>query len=147
MAGKFPTPTKWKPKNIAKYKGDSTQIVSRSSWEKSFMIWCDTNPSVIQWQSEEVVIPYMSEVDGKPHRYFCDFVITIRNNLGKIKTYLIEIKPFYQTQPPVPKANKRTYMNECATYSVNCSKWEAATKYANDRGWEFKIITEHDLGK
>ena len=35
---------------------------------------------------------------------------------------------------------------ESLTFMKNQAKWEAATNYATDRGWEFKIITEHELG-
>jgi len=133
-------------KNRAKYKGDPTKIVWRSLLERSFMVWCDNNPNIIQWQSEEVVIPYISPVDGKKHRYFPDFTITNTEN----ETTIIEVKPESQTMPPIePKKETRKtklrYLNECKTFVVNTAKWDAALAYCNRKGYKFSIITEHDI--
>ena len=49
----------FKPKNPSKYKGNINEIVYRSSWEKKMMIYCDTTKSVVEWGSEELVIPYV----------------------------------------------------------------------------------------
>ena len=56
------------PSNFQKYKGDPTKIIYRSLWERKFMVWCDTNPNILEWGSEEFFIPYISPVDGRPHR-------------------------------------------------------------------------------
>ena len=45
-----------KPK---KYRGDPHKIIYRSLWERKFMVYCDTTESVIEWGSEEVIIPYL----------------------------------------------------------------------------------------
>ena len=50
-------------KNPKKYKGDSRRIIYRSLWERKFMVYCDTNKSVIEWGSEEIIIPYLSPLD------------------------------------------------------------------------------------
>ena len=137
----------YKPKNPEKYKGDVSSIIYRSGWERSCMNYFDNNPNVIEWQSEEVIIPYRSPIDGRLHRYFPDFKIKVRDKTGKISTYLIEVKPFNQTQPPVLKSRKtKRYINEVKTYGINSSKWDAALQYCADRGWKFQIITEHELG-
>ena len=137
----------YKPKNPEKYKGDHTCIIYRSSWERSCMNYFDRNPSVIEWQSEELFIPYRSPIDGKVHRYFPDFKIKVKDKYGKIRTYLIEVKPYYQTQPPTVKSRvTKKYINEVKTYGINTSKWEAAEQYCADRGWTFQIITENELG-
>ena len=136
----------YKPINPQKYKGDPTKIILRSSWEIKFAVWCDKNPSVLAWQSEETVIPYVSPIDNRYHRYFVDFKIEVRNNNGEVKTYLIEIKPDHQTRPPNKRGkNKISYLNEVATWGVNQAKWKAAERYAQDRGWQFMKLTEHDL--
>jgi hypothetical protein len=115
----------------------------RSSWETMFASWCDKNPSVIKWSSEETIIPYRCPTDNHIHRYFVDFKITV--NTGK--TYLVEVKPYKQTQlPEYPGKRTQRYLMESLTFMKNQAKWEAATNYAKDRGWEFKIITEHELG-
>lgn len=136
----------WTPKHPNKYDGDFTKIFYRSSWELKFMNWCDNNSAVLLWSSEETVVPYRSPVDMKPHRYFLDFKIKVSSNAG-IKTYLVEIKPSSQRIPPkIPKRNSKRYLIECSTFMVNQAKWEAATRWAKDRGWEFIVLDEFDLG-
>ena len=130
-----------------KYAGDPTCIIMRSSWETRFAGWCDKNPAVIKWISEETVIPYRCPTDNKLHRYFVDFQIQIRQKDGLLKTYLVEIKPEKQTQPPIyPGRRTQRYLTESLTFIKNQAKWKAATEYAKDRGWDFKIITENELG-
>lgn len=137
---------KFKPKHPEKYEGDFNNIIYRSGWENKFLIWCDNNPNVLKYSSEEVVVPYISPVDGKTHRYFVDAKITIKDKTGKISTYLIEIKPYSQTKPPEIKSRKtRSYINAVVTWSINEAKWKAANKYAVKNGYTFKILTEHDL--
>lgn len=138
---------KYKPVNPSKYLGDHTNIIMRSSWETKFAIWCDKNPSVIQWSSEETIVPYVSPVDNKYHRYFIDFKIKVKTSDGKVKTYLVEIKPDKQTRPPVPPSRKtKNYITEVMTWGVNEAKWKAADRFAKERGWEFKVLTEYHLG-
>lgn len=126
-----------------KYTGDPTNIIMRSSWETLFASWCDKNPSVLKWSSEETIIPYRCPTDNNIHRYFVDFKMLL--NTGK--TYLIEVKPYKQTQlPEYPGKQTNRYLTESLTFMKNQAKWSAANNYALDRGWEFKIITEHELG-
>lgn len=136
----------FKPINYQKYAGDPTNIVYRSSWELKLFAWLDRSNACVSWSSEETVIPYISPVDGKPHRYFMDVKATFVNKAGEKKTYLIEVKPFAQTQPPRQTRNKRALMEATATYAVNQAKWAAAQEYCLDRGWTFKIVTEYELG-
>lgn len=139
---------KFQPRNPQKYLGDPTNIVYRSRWELKFMGWLDNHPGVLQWGSEELIIPYRSPIDNRIHRYFPDFIIKKKTQDGKIDTVIVEIKPSAQTKPPTVqtgKPNKR-YINEVATWGINSSKWNAATNYCKDRGWKFEIITEHELG-
>lgn len=134
----------YRPRNPQKYAGNATQIVYRSSWEYRVMFWLDTNANVLLWNSEGLSIPYVSPLDGKQHRYFPDMLAKIRTKTGD-KTFLLEIKPHAQTQLRTPKRKTRRYLNEVATYAVNVAKWEAAQKVCEEQGWEFKILTEHDL--
>lgn len=130
-----------------KYSGDPTCIIMRSSWETKFASWCDKNPSVVKWKSEETIVPYRCPTDDKIHRYFVDFQIQIKNKEGTLRTYLVEVKPAAQTLPPIyPGRQTQRYLNESMAFIKNQAKWKAATEYAKDRGWEFKIITEHELG-
>jgi hypothetical protein len=138
---------KFRPKHPQKYDGDPTNIIYRSSWELRFMIWADEKPNVTKWRSEETVIPYISPIDNKLHRYFVDFQIQIKDKTGALKTYLIEIKPEIQTKPPVVQRRvTKRYLEEVVTWGKNEAKWKAAKEYAKDRGWEFLIITEKNLG-
>lgn len=126
-----------------KYVGDPSNIIMRSSWETRFAAWCDKNPSVLKWSSEETIIPYKCPTDNRIHRYFVDFKITVSTG----KTYLVEVKPKTQTQPPIyPGKRTQRYLQESLAFMKNQAKWEAASEFAKDRGWEFKIITEHELG-
>jgi hypothetical protein len=137
----------FKPSNPQKYVGDYKNIVYRSSWEARLMSWLDRNPSIVSWASEEVVIPYLSPVDGKWHRYFPDFVVKVKDKKNMIKTMMLEVKPKKQTQPPVQQRRvTKQYITEVATWGVNQAKWKAATEFCLDRGWEFKLITEDHLG-
>lgn len=130
-----------------KYTGDPTNIIYRSSWELRFMNWCDLNSSITKWSSEETVIPYRCGTDNRLHRYFIDFRIQVRTKGGDLKTYLVEVKPSAQTQPPVfPGRKTKRYLTEAMTFVKNQSKWQAAKQYCADRGWEFMIITEKELG-
>lgn len=110
------------------------------------MKWADTNPSILKWCSEEIIIPYISPVDGKPHRYFTDFAIIVDRGNGNTQKYLIEIKPEVQTQPP--KRGKRTtnkYVESLAIYAVNMSKWQAAEEFCKRNGMSFQVLTEKHL--
>lgn len=116
-------------------------------WERKFMKFCDQSENVLRWSSEEVVIPYMSPVDNKAHRYFVDFLVEIKTPQG-IKTWLVEIKPKKQCTEPAKKTKiTRGYIAEVKTWVVNKAKWEAAKKVSEIKGWEFKILTEDDLFK
>jgi hypothetical protein len=135
--------TKFSPIFPEKYVGDHTNIICRSSWERTFANWCDKNPDIVKWSSEETIVPYRCPTDGKIHRYFVDFKITTVNG----KTYLVEVKPAKQCEPPVyPGRNTQKYITESMTYIKNQAKWAAAREFCKDRRWEFKIITEYELG-
>ena len=138
--------SKYKPSYPLKYKGDPNNIICRSSWERKFCHWCDLNENILEWGSEEFWIPYLSPVDNRVHRYFPDFIIKVKESDGRIKTYVIEVKPEAQTKPPTQKRKTKRYIQEAATYVINQSKWKAATEFCKDHGWEFQVITEKHLG-
>ena len=138
---------KYQPSFPKKYKGDPTNIIYRSLWERKFMRYCDLNENILEWGSEEIIVPYRSPVDRRVHRYFPDFYIKIKESNKSIKKYLIEIKPKKQTVPPKkPQRQTKGYLREAYEYAKNQSKWAAAREYFADRGWEFKVITEIELG-
>jgi hypothetical protein len=136
----------FKPMFPKKYRGDPTNIVYRSGWEKQVMKNLDENSSIVAWSSEEIVIPYRSPVDGRLHRYFVDFYVEAMLPDGSIKTMLLEVKPKAQTlEPKVPKRRTKRFISEVMTYGVNQAKWKAAREYCEFKGWEFQIITETEL--
>jgi len=132
------------PRNKEKFKG--TKATYRSSYELKFFHWADKNVNVLEWGSENVVIPYVSPIDKRVHRYFIDNWVVLKEGT-KIKKYLVEIKPKKQTVPPTFSARKKnaTIIYEQSMWAVNSSKWESAKKYALLKGYEFIIITEDDL--
>lgn len=109
------------PKHPEKVVGG--EIITRSSWETAFARWCDDNPSVVEWGSEPCSIQYRNpggvnfdacrESGANPldplnwpvHEYYPDFYIALENNKEddvEVQKMLIEIKPHYQTERPVP---------------------------------------------
>jgi len=138
---------KYIPTNITKCRGDVNKIVYRSLWERRFMVYCDNTKEILEWGSEEVIIPYVSPLDGKLRRYFPDFYIKVRQKDKTIKKMIIEVKPKAQCGPPkTPKRKTQRFINEVRTWGVNQAKWEAAIEWCTDRGMEFKILTEDHVG-
>ena len=138
---------RYNPVNPKKYKGNPQNIIYRSLWERKFMVYCDTNDKVLEWGSEEIIIPYISPWDGKVHRYFPDFYIKVKQSSGNIKKFIIEVKPKKQTRPPKPVERKtKRWIKEVRTFGINEAKWKHATKWCKDNDMEFKILTEEELG-
>ena len=138
---------KFQPSYPRKYKGDPTNIIYRSLWERKFMFYCDLNENILEWGSEEIALPYRSPIDNRIHRYFPDFYIKVKESSGKIKKYIIEIKPKKQTiEPQVKKRKTKSYIYEVYEYAKNQAKWKAAEEFCKDRMWEFRVLTEEDLG-
>ena len=137
---------KFKPKNYKKYKGDPTKIYYRSLWERRFMVYCDNNSKIIEWGSEEIIIPYKSPLDKKTHRYFPDFYVKYINKDKQVVREIIEVKPKKHLSPPKePKRKTKRYLNEVATYIKNQAKFKAAEEYCKDRRYGFRILTEEQL--
>tara|TARA_B100000214_G_C23966426_1_gene627924 strand:+ start:738 stop:1175 length:438 start_codon:yes stop_codon:yes gene_type:complete len=137
---------KYKPSYPKKYKGDPTNVIYRSLWERKFMVYCDKNENILEWSSEEIALPYKSPLDNRIHRYFPDFYIKVKEG-NKIQKYLVEIKPKRQvSEPKVPKRKTKGYIYEVKEYVRNQAKWKSAQEFCEDRQWKFKIMTEDDLG-
>lgn len=132
---------KYFPDHPEKYVGDPEKIIYRSSWERRMMQWMDRSSNVVQWASEEVVVPYVSPVDGQIHRYFIDFAFVTQKN----KKFLVEVKPSQFCQLP-KKRNSKQYLKEVEMYAVNQAKWKSARQFAKKHGMEFVVITEKELG-
>ncbi len=137
----------YKPINRKKYDGGKDPVY-RSSWELKFFKWADSNSRVLKWGSESIIVPYVSPLDKRVHRYFVDNYIVFLNRDNKPKKYLIEIKPSGSVaRPTTTKAKKKTTLiYEQRTWVVNQAKWEAAKRWADQKGYEFLILTEKELG-
>ncbi len=131
--------------NRSKYKGDPNNVIYRSSWELSYLFRLDTDPNVIEFSSEEIIIPYR-DINNKIRRYFVDFYVKRKVGDNVIEE-LIEIKPYKETIPPVLSEGKKTKtkVREVLTWDMNQRKWAQAKKYCEMKGWNFRIITERDL--
>lgn len=133
----------FKPINPKKYLGDPTNIVYRSSWELKLLKYLDLSEHVLAYGSEETVIPYISPLDNRYHRYFIDFIVVNKDR----KVLLIEVKPYAQTLPPKQSKGmkKERLLKETTTYLVNQAKWNAAKEFCKNKGWEFVVLTERDI--
>jgi hypothetical protein len=138
-------------KKPERYSAVDKTITCRSGWEISFITkFLDKNPSIISWESETKVIPYLYPIDGKMHRYFIDFYFKCYTSEGKIKEYLVEVKPFAETEKPkIPKRQTKGYVERVHTYIKNQAKWDATRRYCAEqqqlgRNIDFMIVTEKD---
>lgn len=103
------------------------------------MRWLDTNPGVIQWSSEEIIIPYICATDRRQHHYFPDFKV----NFSTGRTWLVELKP----KKEVDRPTKSSKPERVLTWVKNSSKWAFAMQYCEARCWEFKVLTEVSLAR
>ena len=126
-------------KNPAKYVGTRSPRY-RSSWELSFMMFCDNNDHILQWASESVSIPYRNPITGKQTIYVPDFLITYRQKDNTVKAELIEIKPKKQSV-----IESKMSSRDRAVVAVNYAKWGAAQKWCARQGLTFRVITENDM--
>ncbi len=141
---------KYTPVNPEKYIGDIYNIIYRSSWERKFCQYCDVNPNITKWSSEPTGIPYWSPIDKKEHKYFVDYYIQVKKG-EVLENWLIEIKPEEQyalhKRPKEPLGNLtekkvRSYNEKLKTWITNRAKFEAATRFAESRGYKFGAINE-----
>jgi hypothetical protein len=138
MARKF-AQGKFNPLNPEKYAGKKTPTY-RSGWELTFMQFCDNHPSVVQWASEAITIPYKNPLTGKNTIYVPDFFIVYADKRGKRRAELIEVKPMKQTTMENAKSQR-----DKAAVVVNYAKWEAANAWCKRQGIIFRVITENDI--
>lgn len=129
----------YKIMNSQKYVGTKAPRY-RSSWEFTFMKFCDENNHVLQWASESVSIPYRHPLTGKQTIYIPDFLITYQGSNGRTIGELIEIKPRKQSVIE-GKMSER----DRAIVAINHYKWDAASKWARRQGLTFRVINEQDI--
>lgn len=139
----------YEPKNPQKYVSKDPRIICRSSYELKFCQWLDHNINVLEWASENIEIPYFDPTSQKKRRYFPDFYAKMIDKTGKVKKFIIEIKPSKETKPPrnSKKKSQKSLLYEHKVWTVNQAKWKAADNYCQKWGFEFKIVTEKQLFK
>ena len=125
--------------NQSKYSGGGSPTF-RSSWEQTFMQFCDNNPNVMAWASEPVRITYQHPLTGKITAYVPDFIVVYRDTKGKKNAELIEIKPANQSNPKLARGRAQQ-----AQVAINYAKWDAATHWAKKRGMKFRVLNEGDI--
>ena len=113
----------------------------RSSWEWSFMNFCDTNKSVQKWASEAIQIPYRDPLTGRQTVYVPDFFIQYVDKTNKMIVELIEVKP--ASQSILERVGKNKYNQ--AQFIKNQAKWAAANLWCRQQGIKFRILNENDL--
>lgn len=136
------------PKNPDRYIGP-TPIIYRSSWERKFMIMCDTKDNVVKWSSEPVEIKYIYSYDKREHKYYPDFYMKTKTEEG-FEEFLVEIKPEAQIikpSPPTKKSKKAltSYKFLAEQFIKNRDKYAYAKQWAENRGWRFIVLTEKTL--
>jgi hypothetical protein len=114
--------------NPEKYDGDLQDINYRSSWELKAFKWCDLNPKIVRWASEEVEIPYFMKGVRGSRNYKPDLEIDFRDG----NKLLVEIKPDDEIADP-------SYKNRC--------KWAAARQYCRENGLSFRLWGENTILK
>lgn len=106
----------------------------------------DSNPNVLEWNSEETIVPYPNPLTGRVSRYFVDVYAKIKTKSGDVRKFLIEIKPHSQTLPPNQKQkNMKTLRYQQAEYIKNQAKWKSASEFCSKREMKFVLLTEKML--
>jgi hypothetical protein len=130
---------KFSVKNMEKYVGKKMPTY-RSSWEMTFMTFCDNNPAVLQWASEPFMIPYRNPLSGKNTIYIPDFMMVYIDAQQQKHAEVIEIKPLKETTLETAKS-----VRDKAAVILNMAKWTAARAFCQAHGMKFRIVTEHDI--
>lgn len=105
------------------------------------MKFCDEHPSVTQWASEAIKIPYRNPLSGRMTIYVPDFFVVYTDKTGKQRVELVEVKPENHTDR---RKLGRSQANQ-AHWVVNQAKWEAARAWCKQKNVFFRVITEKDM--
>lgn len=130
---------KYTIRNREKYVGRK-EPTYRSSWEFSFMQFCDNNPSVLQWASEPFMIPYRNPLTGKNTIYVPDFMMVYVDRNQQKHAEVIEVKPTKETSFESARS-----VRDRAAVALNMAKWSAAQEFCKSYGMRFRVVTENDI--
>ena len=101
---------------------------------------CDQHPSIIQWASEPVQIPYYNPFTLKMSFYIPDFIIYYVDKNNNKKAEMIEIKPIQQASLKEAKTKK-----DKIALIINMAKWKAAKAFCAKQGMMFRIMTRDQI--
>ena len=133
----------YKIKNPEKYAGkiiENKHPFAKSSWELTFMRFCDENDNIISWVYEPVKIPYFNPIKNKQSIYIPDFLIYYKDKNGEDHVEMIEIKPREQFME-----SKKTSKKEKADIIVNRAKWKAAATWCKHNNVVFRVVAKEDI--
>jgi NAD-dependent dihydropyrimidine dehydrogenase PreA subunit len=127
------------PQNPQKMIGNIAPTF-RSSWENHVMQFLDTHPSVIQWGSEAIKIPYKNPLTGKNTVYIPDFIIVYQDKSGNKRSEIVEVKPKKETIMEAAKTKR-----DKAFVVLNAAKWAACIAFCNRHGLTFRVMNEDSI--
>jgi len=127
------------PRNPSKLVGKQ-EVVFRSSWELTVMNFLDSHPSVIQWASESIRIPYVNPLTGKHSQYVPDFMVLYQDKNGNRRAEVVEVKPSKEALAENARSKR-----DKAFILVNTAKWAAALSWCKKNGMTFRVLTENDI--
>jgi hypothetical protein len=130
---------KYTVKNREKYVGRK-EPTYRSSWEFSFMLFCDNNPSVLQWASEPFMVPYRNPFTGRNTIYVPDFMMVYVDRSQQKHAEVIEVKPRKETNLDEARSTR-----DRAAVALNLAKWAAANEFCKQYGMRFRVVTEDQI--
>lgn len=155
----------YKPKyadKVLKLNGEGG-LYYRSGMELQLMVYFDNNPNIIRWGAECLKIPYQLthynnyDTTVKDHSYYPDFYYELKNSDGIIKHVVVEVKPYKEykmvqdlnegrlTMPEGNIKKLRNFEYDFKMANKNNAKWQNMIEWCNKKGYEFIIVTEHQL--
>lgn len=131
------------PVNPLKYISDNKTIIYRSSLERDFCVYCDTDPTILRWISEPdfLKIKYVNPFKKKISTYYPDFYIQFKTTKG-IVSAIIEIKA--DSMINMPKHGDVNRMSNFVkrAFVINNVKKKAAEIECAKKGMIYLVITE-----
>jgi hypothetical protein len=105
----------------------SKPIDYRSGWELEVCKYLDHEPSVVSYEYETIIIPYISNIrTGKVRRYFPDFLVTYQDG----KRVMVEVK-----------------RNDKLTNPLVMKKTEAGRQWCQQNGAIYELWCDTLIGK
>jgi TnsA endonuclease N terminal/TnsA endonuclease C terminal len=124
------------PKNHRRVTGfvasgvNANQVAFESTLERDFMLLVEFDQDVLSYEEQPVRIDYLS-ADGQARHYTPDILVTYRQT---------------STTPKHPLLVEIKYRRDLfACWRELKPKFRAARRYAKERGWTFKIVTEVEI--